>query len=223
MKGTGKYIVCGMHPWSREIYDLVIPKDQGEWVYSSTLNELKSNLPADRIFFIHWSEKVPPEIINKYECIGFHMTDLPYGRGGSPLQNLIVRGHTSTMHTAFRMTNELDAGPVYLKRPLLLHGPAEAIYYRTMRLAAEMIHIIISENPAPTPQEGVPVFFERRTPEDSEIPSTIELRQIYDWIRMLDAPEYPHAFIKYGPYHIEFTRARYSEKYGVVATVVIRS
>jgi len=32
------------------------------------------------------------EIFENYEIILFHMTDLPYGRGGSPLQNLIVRG-----------------------------------------------------------------------------------------------------------------------------------
>ncbi len=27
----------------------------------------------------------------KFECVCFHMTDVPYGRGGSPLQNLIIR------------------------------------------------------------------------------------------------------------------------------------
>ena len=31
------------------------------------------------------------EIHENYKCIIFHMTDLPFGRGGSPLQNLISR------------------------------------------------------------------------------------------------------------------------------------
>ena len=29
------------------------------------------------------------KIFENFNCIIFHMTDLPYGRGGSPLQNLI--------------------------------------------------------------------------------------------------------------------------------------
>lgn len=53
-----------------------------------------------KIFIPHWSYIIPENIYSQYECIVFHMTDLPYGRGGSPLQNLIVRGHTETKITA---------------------------------------------------------------------------------------------------------------------------
>ena len=34
---------------------------------------------------------VPEEIYNNFECVIFHMTDVPFA-GGSPLQNLITRG-----------------------------------------------------------------------------------------------------------------------------------
>ena len=44
------------------------------------------------IFFPHWSHRIPKEVHDRFECIVFHMTDLPFGRGGSPLQNLIARG-----------------------------------------------------------------------------------------------------------------------------------
>ena len=56
------------------------------------------------------------------------MTDLPFGRGGSPLQNLITRGISKTKISALRCNEEIDAGPIYLKRPLSLHGSAEEIY-----------------------------------------------------------------------------------------------
>ena len=35
------------------------------------------------------------------------MTDLPYGRGGSPLQNLIIRGFESTKISAIEFKMEL--------------------------------------------------------------------------------------------------------------------
>jgi len=38
------------------------------------------------------------------------MTDLSYGRGGSPLQNLIVRGYKDTMISALWIEKELDSG-----------------------------------------------------------------------------------------------------------------
>ena len=74
------------------------------------------------IFFPHWSYMIPKNIYNSYNCIIFHMTDLPYGRGGSPLQNLIVRGFKTTMISAIKCVKEIDAGPIYQKKPLSLEG-----------------------------------------------------------------------------------------------------
>ena len=54
---------------------------------SETLAQIK----PDFVFFPHWSWLIPEEIHSRFDCVIFHMTDLPYGRGGSPLQNLIVR------------------------------------------------------------------------------------------------------------------------------------
>ena len=45
------------------------------------------------------------------------MTDLPYGRGGSPLQNLIKKNHKSTMLSAIECQDNLDSGDIYLKNP----------------------------------------------------------------------------------------------------------
>ena len=82
------------------------------------------------IFVPHWSHWIPKSIWGQWPTVIFHMSDLPYGRGGSPLQNLIQRGHTSTMLTALRCGAGLDAGDVYLKQPLSLHGSAEEIFLR---------------------------------------------------------------------------------------------
>ena len=102
-----------------------------------------------KIFIPHWSYIIPSEIYLNYECIVFHMTNLPYGRGGSPLQNLIVRGHTETKISALRVVKELDAGSIYLKRDLSLSGTAEEIYDRANEVIEPMISEIISKNLEP--------------------------------------------------------------------------
>ena len=128
--------------------------------------------------------------------------------GGSPLQNLIIRGHTETMLTALRMVGELDAGPVYKKMPLTLDGSAEEIYTRAGRLGMEIIDWIIGNRPVPVPQVGAPVLFKRRKPEQSRLPDRCGLHEIHDFIRMLDAEGYPRAFLEIGGLRLEFSHSR---------------
>lgn len=179
--------------------------------YVSTREELSSidTPPAEALlFFFHWSWIIPPGIYEKYECILFHMTDLPYGRGGSPLQNLIVRGGQSTKLTALRVAKGLDTGDVYLKKDLSLTGTAREIFLRAQEVMVEMTHYIINHRPVPVPQIGEPTIFQRRKPEEGDLSNLKELAEVYDYIRMLDADGYPPAFVDVGPFRITFDQAK---------------
>lgn len=165
---------------------------------------------------------VERDIWENHECVCFHMTDLPYGRGGSPLQNLILDGKSVTHITALRMVDEMDAGPIYAKRPMSLEGRAEDIYLRAGVLCWELIDWILVNQPTPKHQEGKPTYFKRRKPEQSLLPITGTLTDVYNHIRMLDAPTYPLAFVDQGDFRVEFTHARLLDDIGVEARVVIR-
>ncbi len=206
-----RYVVAGCQPWSRDAFDHVISTYPGEWRYVGgpsqlTIDQLVTFSPS-YLFFLHWSWKVPSEIVERFECVCFHMTDVPYGRGGSPLQNLILAGHATTKLTALRMTNEIDAGPVYLKEDLSLEGSAQEIYHRASGLAARMIRSIVDGRPVPRPQTGTPTMFRRRRPEESAMPALDSLARVYDFIRMLDADGYPHAFVERDGWRYEFRNA----------------
>lgn len=159
------------------------------------------------VFFPHWSHRVPVEILKATECVCFHETDLPYGRGGSPLQNLIAQGHRDTVVCAFQMEEDMDSGPIYLKRALSLEGIAEEIYLRASGIVADMILEIVTRQPTPRVQQGETMVFERRKPEQSLIPTELkEMGEIFDHLRMLDAEGYPKAFIDHGGFRYEFLR-----------------
>jgi methionyl-tRNA formyltransferase len=170
--------------------------------------EAVAALDPEWIFVPHWSHLIPEAIWGRWPTVIFHMTDLPYGRGGSPLQNLIQRGHSSTMLTALRCTAELDAGPIYGKEPLSLQGTAEEIFLRADALIEAMITRIVREQPEPQPQQGEPVLFSRRKPEQSNLACCPpgDLLACYDQIRMLDAEGYPHAFLEAHGLRLEFRR-----------------
>jgi methionyl-tRNA formyltransferase len=205
------FVVAGCKPWNKRAYDELIARfSGGEWLFVTNPEQLSGVLIDSQpryIFFVHWSWIVPNEIITKYECVCFHMTDLPYGRGGSPLQNLIMRGHDKTKLTALRMVEELDAGPVYYKEDLSLEGNAEEIYIRATYLSVQMIVRIIEEHPQPIPQDGREVVFKRRKPSESNIPQLNSIDSLYDFIRMLDAEGYPHGYLEHAGFVYEFRRA----------------
>jgi methionyl-tRNA formyltransferase len=186
--------------------------------------EAVAALDPEWIFVPHWSQLIPEAIWSRWPTVIFHMTDLPYGRGGSPLQNLIQRGHSSTMLTALRCSAELDAGPIYLKEPLSLQGSAEEIFLRADALIEAMIARFVREQPQPQPQQGEPVLFSRRKPAQSNLADCPlgDLAAWYDQIRMLDAEGYPHAFLEAHGLRLEFRRVSHRSD-GLHADVRITS
>src|SRR6056297_3553132 len=124
----------------------------------------------DYILFPHWSWKIPKKIYENYECIVFHMTDLPYGRGGSPLQNLIKRGFENTKISAIEVEEGIDTGDIYLKKDLNLNGTAEEIFIRLSNIISnEMMPEIINKDIEPCKQKGKVVKFDRRKSSQSKI------------------------------------------------------
>ena len=183
-------------------YNLYLITNKDDLIYQNV-----KDLNPKYIFFPHWSWLIPNEIYKNYECILFHMTDLPYGRGGSPLQNLITNKIYNTKISAIKVTKELDEGDIYLKENFdISKGSAREIYENASNLIfSELIPKIIENNLIPTKQAGEIVIFKRRTPEQSNIKTLkdISIANLYDFIRMLDAPSYPKAYLELDNLKIE--------------------
>lgn len=226
MSNTHRYIVATIKSWNIYHFHRVTKKLPGDWTLitdqSKLTEQIVHKINPRYIFFPHWSWIVPDEIVKGYECICFHMTDVPYGRGGSPLQNLIVRGHDYTKLTALRMVSELDSGPVYAKRRLCLNGTAADILKRASLLIWDLIPHLIETEPEPVPQTGKVVKFKRRTPSQGALPQDITLEQVYNHIRMLDGEGYPRAYLKYGNLYLEFENAHF-ESGELTARVIIKT
>jgi methionyl-tRNA formyltransferase len=218
------YIVASCKAWHKPAFERLKSEVKANWLWVTTPQELLAavnHCSLRYIFFLHWNWHVPKDIWSPNECVCFHMTDLPYGRGGSPLQNLIVAGHKKTQLTALRMVEEMDAGPVYAKRPLLLEGRAEDIYRSASKLSFDIIRWIIANGPEPVSQVGEVVAFKRRKPEQSVLPLDGTLEILHDHIRMLDAETYPLAFIEHGGFRLEFSKAELRDD-EIIAKVTIR-
>lgn len=209
--GNRVCVLASSRPWNRDMVTTLAARTGYRFELIVDPKQLSADVLAALapryVFFPHWSHRIDPAVYNAFECIVFHMTDLPFGRGGSPLQNLIVRGIYETKISALRCVASMDAGPIYLKRPLNLHGAAEEIFLRAAKVMEDMIVEILDTAPVPVAQTGEPTVFKRRTPEQGNLADTRTLQEAFDLIRMLDAQGYPHAYVDVGPFRLEFTRA----------------
>ena len=171
-----------------------------------------NKINPEYIFFPDWSWMIPSEIVNNFQCVCFHESNLPKFRGGSPIQNQIVRGIKKTKSTALLMNDKLDAGDIILQKELLLSGTVNEIFERMKRNDFEMIKKIIQGKYKQKKQTGKSSIYKRRKPEQSELKTlNYSNKFLYDFIRMLGEP-YPNAFIKINDKKMIFKSAKYDGK-----------
>ncbi|MBZ9631491.1 methionyl-tRNA formyltransferase [Salegentibacter sp. LM13S] len=226
MNNQKTYLIVTEKKWHKELFHSLIEYfDTENWLLIDKRKDftkvMLDKINPHKIFIPHWSYIIPSTIFKNFECIVFHMTDLPYGRGGSPLQNLIVNGHTDTKISALKVEAGLDTGPIYLKRPLSLYGTAQEIFLRSKDIVEEMIIEIVEKGLSPVSQEGKVVEFKRRKPNEGNVDSLKDISQIFDHIRMLDCEGYPPAFIETEEFRFEFTRASLKSEKEIIADVRI--
>jgi len=215
-----KYILLSEKKWHDDLFDNLKNRINEDWVRIKSKEDFNlinlQNLNPSIIFIPHWSYIIEKKIYLNYECIVFHMTDLPFGRGGSPLQNLILRKIRETKISALRVSNGIDEGDIYLKVPLSLEGTAKQIFERTTPIIQCMISQIIDYKLLPSPQVGESVLFKRRKPDESCIENLNELDQVFDYIRMLDCEGYPRAFIEAVNLKFEFSNAKFDKDQNII-------
>jgi methionyl-tRNA formyltransferase len=138
------YILLSEKEWHKILFENLRKENStSNWVLIDSVEDFNiknlEEIKPDKIFIPHWSRIIPSSIFLNFECIVFHMTDLPYGRGGSPLQNLIIRGHKVTKLSAIKVDEGIDTGGVYLKRSLSLTGTAKEIFLSAIPIIENMI------------------------------------------------------------------------------------
>ena len=201
-----KNILCiGYREWALRIYDKIAQNyNDGDVTIIASRDEYSDTFVKeynpDFILFYGWSWIVSEHIISNYKCIMLHPSKSPKYRGGTPIQNQIIRGEKNSAVTLFLMNEKMDSGPILFQEPISLSGSLDDIFNRIEELGYKGTMQYLSN-----PIEGVKqieeeaTYFSRRTEKQGEI-TLKELNEqtseyIYNKIRMLQDP-YPNAYLK---------------------------
>mgnify|MGYP003347168232 CR=1 FL=1 len=208
------YVICAYRKFALDLYSQLARKYKFVLISDKqklTYKNIKKINPKI-IFFPDWSWIVPTEIVTNYKCVCFHESNLPKFRGGSPIQNQILRGIKKTKTTAFIMTDKLDAGDILLQQDLSLSGSISDIFSRMQKNDYEMIIKIIAGKYEVKKQKSVTTIYKRRIPEESELKHLdYNYKYLYNFIRMLADP-YPNAFVRIGKRKIIFKTVKHTGK-----------
>tara|TARA_Y100000592_G_scaffold70189_1_gene109192 strand:+ start:5705 stop:6340 length:636 start_codon:yes stop_codon:yes gene_type:complete len=195
-----KICCVGYRDWAIEIYDKLDYAGFNTLIMKEYDEEKIREYNPTYILFYGWSDIIDEKIINDFECIMLHPSPLPKYRGGSPIQNQIIRGEKESAVTLFIMDEGIDTGDIIAQEDLSLSGNLSDIFKRITKIGLKLTKNILNNGFERKKQdESKASYFKRRTPSESEISFTELMNESGDYlhnkIRMLQDP-YPNAFIK---------------------------
>lgn len=150
-------------------------------------------------FYLGCTSITPPAVLarNRRNLV-VHASDLPKGRGFSPLTWLILEGADEVPVCLLEAADEADAGAVVYRDRLRFQGH-ELI--DEMRAAVgvksvELCRRFMAESAPPpgTPQHGQATRYPRRRPADSRLDPELSLAAQFDLLRVVDNARYPAFF-----------------------------
>ena len=198
-----KICCVGYRDWAIEIYDQLDYKGYETYIINSKdeydENKIRKYNP-DYILFYGWSDIIDEKIINDFECIMLHPSPLPKYRGGSPIQNQIIRGKKDSAVTLFIMDEGIDTGDIIAQEYLSLEGNLNDIFQRITKIGFKLTKDILDNGFERRKQnESESSYYLRRHPSESEICidelESLDGEYLHNKIRMLQDP-YPNAFIR---------------------------
>ncbi len=197
--------------WSRLFFKNLSSSIRGasfEWVKNDGELAFALDKKPSWVFFFHWSSKVSSMVFENHRCVVVHTSNLPEGRGGSPIQNQIREGILSSKVNLIEMVEGFDEGDIYLSKDVTLQGTATDIWLMIADQAAKLAETCVKKDLVPKPQNSPLNPPYRRIKNNNVLFNLEEILDVHKEIQMVDAPGYPDAFIKIGKYTIQFSRSK---------------
>lgn len=151
---------------------------------------------GELLFLISYHEILSRDIRERYRtCLVIHASDLPEGRGWSPLVWQILEGSNTITVTLFEAGDELDCGPVWHKQQIHFEGHdlADEIYAALFAAEMELMDYAVENFGCVQPvfQSGTPSYYRRRTPEVNRLDIHSSIAQQFNLLRCAEEQRYP--------------------------------
>ncbi len=161
-----------------------------------TISEVQE---GDLAFFLSCEKIIKKDIRDRnILSLVVHSSDLPKGKGWSPMTWTILEGKNKITNTLFEAVDSVDAGKVYLKNEITLEGHEllEEIHQKQGEKINEIIMEFLQQYPSihSVKQQGEESFYKKRKPGDSELDIDKTIKEQFNLLRVVDNEKYPAFF-----------------------------
>jgi len=152
----------------------------------------------DYVFVLGYTRILPNSFIkNNKLIIVIHESNLPKGKGNSPLQWQILKNKNQIDVNLIKLTENLDSGDIILTDRIVLNGTElydeirdkQAIV--TFKLISKFLKL---KKIKFKKQIGKETFYKKRTPSDSELKFTKSIKENFNLLRISNNEKWPAFF-----------------------------
>jgi len=156
---------------------------------------------GDIALFLSCEKIVKNEVLerNGYNLV-VHSSDLPEGKGWSPLTYQILEGKHEIVSTLFEAVGKIDAGDIYARATMTFGGDEllDEMHQVQGIMVNEMVLDFVNHPIEGIAQVGEGSFYEKRTPKDSELDIDKTIAEQFNLLRVVDNDKYPAFFYHRG-------------------------
>ena len=171
--------------------------------------------PGDFCFYLGCGQIVSGETLAMYRHnLVVHESDLPKGRGWSPLTWQILEGMNRMPVTLLEASEAVDSGVIYAQEWLDFSGDelVHELRDRQAQATLDLCERFVSDPPrilsAGKPQAGIKSYYRRRRPADSVLDVSRTIDEQFNVLRVADNDRYPAYFERRGvKYEVRVSKA----------------
>lgn len=143
-------------------------------------------------------EKIFRNLELNHTNIVVHESDLPKGKGWSPVSWQVLEGINSIPVTLFEANKDIDSGIIYFQDFIELDGLELLDEIKTKQglITNRLIEKFIASYPVikGRKQVGKSTFYKKRTSKDSELDINKTIKEQFNLLRIVDNKRYPAYF-----------------------------
>jgi methionyl-tRNA formyltransferase len=187
--------------WINDFIPEFIEQQQRAGFHISWNHDVDKSEHAEVLCLISYGKIVSPEQLSRFQnSIVVHESDLPIGRGWSPMTWQVLEGKRKIPICLLEASERVDAGLVYLRSEILLSGTELVADLRKKQASAtfQLLRDFLTRYPFSVSegkvQKGEPSYYPRRKPVDSKIDPNKTIRELFPLLQVVDNERYPAYF-----------------------------
>tara|TARA_B100000963_G_C22449807_1_gene590547 strand:- start:16 stop:657 length:642 start_codon:yes stop_codon:yes gene_type:complete len=153
----------------------------------------------DIVFILGYTRILPTQFLRRNRLnLVVHESDLPKGKGFSPIQWQLLEGKSEIKITLIEVTSKVDSGDIFLQKKLEFKGTE--LYDEIREIQAKGTFSIIHEflehypNIKQKKQVGTESFYPRRTKDDGELDISKTIEENFNLMRIGNNKSWPSFF-----------------------------